>query len=137
MIEIIRKRAQRENITYQQEYRWADDPNAGFSFDCNKDGYIDWSKLSSAGKKNLAMCLEGKDPETGKRIINAGIEKFTSSYVEPAVGRCACGREVELYGFTNTCDCGREYNSAGQQLADRSQWGEETGEHPADIARIP
>lgn len=137
MIEIIRRRDQRENITYQQEYRYARHPDDGFSFECNKNGYVDWSKLSSRGKDNLAMCLKGKNPKTGEKIINAGIEKLTNSYVEPAVGRCACGREVELSGFTNTCVCGREYNSAGQQLADRSLWGEETGEHPADIARIP
>jgi len=46
---------------------------------------------------------------------------------------CGCGREVECYAFTNTCDCGREYNHAGQRLAPRSQWGEETGETAADI----
>jgi hypothetical protein len=55
----------------------------------------------------------------------------------PAWGRCDdCGQIVSLPDFTNTCRCGAEYNSSGQRLADRSQWGEETGEHPADIARI-
>lgn len=49
---------------------------------------------------------------------------------------CACGAEVLCSHFTNTCDCGRDYNMSGVQLADRSQWGEETGEHPADVARI-
>jgi hypothetical protein len=53
---------------------------------------------------------------------------------DPAVGECnSCGREVVLFGFTNTCECGIDYNSFGQQLADRSQWGEETGETAADI----
>jgi len=51
---------------------------------------------------------------------------------EPAVGRCSCGREVFLEFFTNSCECGLEYNSSGQQLASREQWGEETGEHPLD-----
>lgn len=55
----------------------------------------------------------------------------------PAIGLCDCGREVELAGFTNTCDCGRDYNSGGTLLAPREQWGEETGEHLADIMRIP
>ena len=54
--------------------------------------------------------------------------------IEPAVGRCFCGEDVELFGFTNTCSCGREYNWAGAELAPREQWGEETGEYPADIA---
>jgi len=52
------------------------------------------------------------------------------------IGKC-CGRELYLDGFTNTCDlCGADYNWAGQRLSPRDQWGEETGEHPADILRI-
>jgi hypothetical protein len=42
---------------------------------------------------------------------------------------CHCGHEMTLYdGWSNECECGTEYNGAGQQLAPRSQWGEETGE---------
>ena len=52
---------------------------------------------------------------------------------EPGEGRCTCGRTVVLYGFTNTCECGRDYNMSGAELADRSQWGAETGENVADI----
>ena len=64
------------------------------------------------------------------------IKKRVSKY-EPAIGVCeCCGREVELFGFTNSCDCGADYNSGGQRLAERSQWGEETGESLGDILRI-
>lgn len=49
-----------------------------------------------------------------------------------------CGKRLYVPGFTNTCpQCHADYNWAGQRLASRSQWGEETGEHPADIARLP
>jgi endogenous inhibitor of DNA gyrase (YacG/DUF329 family) len=41
---------------------------------------------------------------------------------------CRCGRKIECLHFTNTCVCGADYNHAGQRLAPRSQWGEETGE---------
>lgn len=45
-----------------------------------------------------------------------------------------CGEELECPDFTNTCEkCGADYNWAGQRLAPRSQWGEETGESPSDI----
>ena len=56
----------------------------------------------------------------------------------PAIGECDnCGNQVELSGFTNTCErCGSDYNMGGDLLASRSQWGEETGEHLADIMRI-
>ena len=49
---------------------------------------------------------------------------------------CICGRKVWCSGFTNTCECGREYNWAGQMLAPRCQWGEETGEIAADLANL-
>lgn len=50
------------------------------------------------------------------------------------IGKCDdCGREVMLYSFTNTCECGAEYNTSGQKLAPRSQWGAETGETHMDI----
>jgi hypothetical protein len=53
----------------------------------------------------------------------------------PAEGPCdRCGQTVYLSGFTNTCECGTDYNMSGQRLAPRSQWGEETGEHPTDLA---
>ena len=44
-----------------------------------------------------------------------------------------CGANLECPNFTNTCPkCGADYNWAGQGLAPRSQWGEETGEHPSE-----
>ena len=58
--------------------------------------------------------------------------------IEPCIIKCDCGQCLEGWraGGDVDCDrCGREYNASGQLLADRSQWGEETGEHPADIAR--
>lgn len=48
--------------------------------------------------------------------------------MKTVIVKCGCGQNVECYAFTNSCECGREYNWAGQALAPRSQWGEETGE---------
>ncbi len=49
-------------------------------------------------------------------------------------GKCGiCNRTVDLSNFTNTCECGADYNSSGQRLASRSQWGAETGESVGDI----
>ena len=56
-------------------------------------------------------------------------------YMAPVI-KCTCGEEVVCGFFTNTCECGRDYNAFGQLLAPRSQWGEETGEHLSDILRI-
>lgn len=45
---------------------------------------------------------------------------------------CECGEMVHCTKFTNTCVCGKDYNFAGDLLAPREQWGEETGEHWTD-----
>ena len=48
-----------------------------------------------------------------------------------------CGSEIYCYNFTNTCDnCHADYNSAGQELADRSFWGRGNGETSSDILRV-
>ncbi len=45
-----------------------------------------------------------------------------------------CRAWFSLDGFTNTCpECEADYNWSGTRLADRSQWGEETGESLSDI----
>ena len=100
----------------------------GFSFDCDKYGKVDQDKLSDAAKSNYDDCIVNSD---------GSVEESVQSWTEPAIGLCKCGGKVELKDFTNSCEsCGKDYNSSGQQLAPREQWGEETGEHPADIARI-
>jgi hypothetical protein len=43
--------------------------------------------------------------------------------------QCPCGAEVLCSdSWSNGCDCGREYNRDGSELAPRRFWGEETGE---------
>jgi hypothetical protein len=43
--------------------------------------------------------------------------------------KCDCGESLLLFdSMTNGCNCGREYNGSGQELAPRRFWGEETGE---------
>lgn len=56
--------------------------------------------------------------------------------VERSVIRCSCGEEVLCRLFTNSCECGRDYNMSGQMLAPRDQWGEETGESVSDILMV-
>lgn len=47
-----------------------------------------------------------------------------------------CGRVIVLVSlWSNRCACGAEYNGIGQMLANRSQSGEETGEHQTDLPR--
>lgn len=58
----------------------------------------------------------------------------------PIAMRCDCGKTVHFTDYRPGSDvecnyCGREYNSAGQLLAPREQWGEETGETAQDYYR--
>ena len=94
-----------------------------YSFDCDKDGVVNESILPPLALENYRKCIaEGP----------GRIERWERGYSEPAIGKCSCGLEVVLANFTNTCECGADYNSSGQMLACRSQWGEETGEHWTD-----
>lgn len=56
----------------------------------------------------------------------------------PEEMRCNCGKTLHFGppGSDIECQkCGSEYNSSGQKLAPREQWGEETGETAADYYR--
>ena len=61
-------------------------------------------------------------------------EKAYDENERPVGIQCDCGCILDWSpGMDAGCDrCGAEYNSGGQLLAPRSQWGEETGESAAD-----
>lgn len=127
-IEIIKEREIIESVEYFLNFSWSD-KGGGFSFSCDEHGNVDTAKMRDAARINLWKCYSGEYD-----VIFKGIEKRTHTYVDPKIGKCICGSEVILDRFTNTCyDCERDYNMSGQLLADRSQWGEETGESVQDI----
>ena len=100
-----------------------DAENSQWSFDCDEHGNVDESSLQPLALENYRKCTAGGPGR---------IDSWENSYTSPAIGKCGCGRHVTLANFTNTCECGADYNSSGQALAPRSQWGEETGEHWTD-----
>lgn len=133
--QIIEPSRLEEWTTYVLDYRYVDDPNAGFGFDCDKNGNP-ILPMNDAAAANYRECLEGA--VGGLQVTFRGISTYQHRYRHPARLRCTCGEVVVLEHFTNTCDkCGADYNSSGQHLAPRSQWGEETGESLSDILRIP
>lgn len=130
MAKYIRHREHHEETTCSRMFGWRSDPNAGFSFTCDAEGNV--GELPEAARENYEKCISGEYD-----VIDQGVVSFIHRWQEPAAIECPCGCEVDLYGFTNTCECGRDFNMSGQELAPREQWGEETGEHWSDIARIP
>jgi hypothetical protein len=124
-MKILRERQDHDVVEYCKHYNRRD-RSGGYVFPCDEHGVIDMSKA------NPESVEEAKD-ET--KFFPGRVEEHTTRWRENAVGECeVCGTEVELGHFTCTCDrCGADYNWAGQRLASRCQWGEETGETAADI----
>ena len=117
-MKIIRHREYKLIVNYTLMFK-------NYHFGCDENGIVDESKLEPLALENYRKCVaSGETPE---------FDEYEHGYSEPAIGKCSCGEEVVLANFTNTCDgCGADYNSSGQMLACRSQWGEETGEHWTD-----
>lgn len=129
-MKIIQKRQRHTEVSYTHQFDYIDSPGSGFSFPCDKDGEV--LSMQPAARANYMKCLSGEH-----KVRDLGIQRREHTYTEPTIGECnECGAEVVLSGFTNTCDCGCDYNMSGQMLAPRECWGEETGESLSDILSI-
>ena len=117
-----------ETVEYFRSFDYVGHVGWGCSFPCDAAGIVSPSNPDAA--RNFAACLTGT--VDGRAVIDRGVERIEGSYREPGAIRCVCRRTLELQGDT-LCYCGREYNSAGQELAPHDQWGEETGETYADL----
>jgi|SRR5579883_3214897 hypothetical protein len=119
-MEIIQRSQRIQVERYALDFEWTDMPGAGFSFPCDKDGNLLMDEIPETARENLEKCLSGEYAVTAE-----GVRDCSYSYFQAAVGKCACGQMVTLEDpLTNTCECGREYNSSAQLLAPRSQWEE-------------
>lgn len=118
-MKIISQRKHIEEKHYEIFFQFTDSKSLyGFGFPALSTGEVDLENLQ-------------------KRSAAPEFKTHTHSYSQPAIGCCDyCKAEVVLDRFTNTCECGRDYNGSGQLLAARSQWGEETGETYADISDL-
>jgi hypothetical protein len=122
----------RREVSYHTEHRLMFDrvelPGSGYSFPCDEKGTVDMEALHPNGRESYAECLKG---QVGSSKMEPGrIESYETRHVEPGTIECDCGAHLDNHGgFTITCyRCEADYNGAGQRLAHRSQWGEETGE---------
>lgn len=128
-MQIIQQSRVVEGVHYERYFSYAGHEGWGFGFPCDANGRLAPFETDAA-EENYRKCIENTHD---KAVEDRGVVAHPYRYREPAVGRCVCGSTVSLGHFTNPCECGRDYNSAGQLLAPRSQWGEETGESVSDI----
>jgi hypothetical protein len=132
-MKIISQRHTEEHVEYCRDFRWRTCLSAGFSFPCDPLGnLLVEPPPSEVALANRAACLSG-----AYDVVDRGVNEVRWSYRVPAVGLCDdCGAEVQLDGFTCTCEsCGADYNMGGQRLAPREQWELDTGESVSDILR--
>lgn len=129
MMKIIKLRERIHNVYYQLFFEYKNQKGAGFAFDCDEHGNV-----KDPGHVNYLTCINAANDLGVKK---PEIHTYHNDYSEPAIGLCKyCNEEVELHGFTNTCECGVDYNMSGQELASRDQWGEDTFESVSDILSI-
>lgn len=127
MSKVIAPGGRVEHTERRRAFEWLDCPGAGFSFLCDEHGNILMGDLAPEALDSVLTCF------TDERVADRGIEVYSHSYREGPTVECDCGRHVHCDdSWANGCECGREYNSSGQQLAPRSQWGAEWVTQPEE-----
>ncbi len=122
MLKIIKERKPETITECYIEFKYKEDPEAGFCFPAVAPGVPKFSSMTPEAIVNYKACL------TDDRLTEAKFTTNTYTYIEPAVGKCICGAEVVLdseYQGAVRCDCGRWYNLFGQELRDPKYWEED------------
>jgi hypothetical protein len=120
---------------YSLHFEQSGFPGSGYGFPCDAQGAVETGSMGPKAVESYRMCQTGHLKGEFEAPV---VQNLSREYRHPSVGKCQCGTQVTLDGFTNTCSgCGADYNRDGSRLAPREQWGEETGESVADILQIP
>ena len=130
MLKIIKERTPETIIDRYIEFKYKDDPNAGFVFPALPNGDPDFDHMPEAAILNYNSCLNDD------RLDGPELRVEKRQYMNPAVGKCVCGAEVVLdadYAGAVRCDCGRWYNLFGQSLIDPKYWYEDGDEYYSDM----
>ena len=120
-IPIILERQRIFREDYSLDFNFVDAFRGGFSFPCDKEGNV-FPFNSEAAEANYNSCINGN-----YNVIPGGVRIRKWSYIEPAIGKCHCGRQVPLedhYCGACACECGQWYNMSGQELIPPQHWEE-------------
>ena len=130
MLRIIKERTPETIREYYIEFRYKDDPEAGFCFPANRRGAPKFFSMPPEAIRNYEACL------TDKRLTAGEFVTRTHTYINPAVGLCSCGKEVILecdHSGAVQCECGRWYNLFGQSLIDPKYWYRDEDDYYSDM----
>lgn len=129
MPEIIQEARWETGVELRRVFERRSDPSSGYSFPCDEQGEPLPGEMQAAGWRSYFYVLD--HPE---QYADRGVVKRRWACRHPAIIRCPCGKAVSLDdAWLNICSCGRDFDGAGNVLAPRSQWGEETGESLAEM----
>jgi hypothetical protein len=125
-MEIIQEAQRKSRTEYTREFKYSKDHNFGYSFPCDSKGNI--LSLRPASQENYDKIKLGQED-----VIDEGVHISTSWWTEPAVGKCECGRKVELHDpLDNFCSCGQCYNSSGQRVTPSGECDEQGNPYDFD-----
>ena len=130
MIKIIKERTPVTRKEYYIEFKYKDDPDAGFCFPATVHGDPAFDSMTTEALANYEACL------TDDRLTEAEFTTSVHTYTEPAVGKCSCGSLVTLdsdYMGAVSCECGRWYNIFGQSLIDPKYWYRDEDDYYSDM----
>ena len=122
MLKIIKERTPEVIVERHINFFYKDDPTAGFCFPATAHGDPDFDNMCQEAIDNYIKCLSD-DRLTPPDFT---VEKHT--YMNPAIGRCSCGRYLTLdcdHAGAIRCNCGKWYNLFGQELRDPTYWEED------------
>ena len=122
MLKIIKNKTPETITECFIEFKYKDDPEAGFCFPAVAPGVPNFFSMTPEAKANYQACL------TDERLTEAEFTARKWTYINPAIGLCTCGKEVVLdsdYAGAVRCECGRWYNLFGQELRDPKYWEED------------
>ena len=124
-----------EEHELRRNFHYVDEPGSGASFPCDQAGNLNID-LHPAAYANFSNCLQLT--EAGRMVDEGVVDEVYRHYEPPVIECLRCQHEVVLEdAWLSTCShCGADYNGSGQLLAPRHLWGEETGEHPADLVNL-
>jgi hypothetical protein len=122
VLKIVRERTPEIITECYIEFKYKDDPDAGFCFPATHYGDPDFDRMSDEACANYQACL------TDNRLTEEEFVKHKWTYMNPALGICSCGKEVVLdcdHAGAVRCECGKWYNLFGQELLDPEYWEED------------
>jgi hypothetical protein len=129
MAKIIEPAKWSTGIAWSLECKDLKFPESGWGFPCDATGAL-LPDADPAAVRNLQALRDDPTGHTPLVIVRREWEERI-----PAMIQCDCGHHFYLgiHGADMDCQrCGATYNTAGQRLAEREHWGEETGESAAD-----